>query len=200
MIEQSMSLEIPKPKPGISITGMMTSLNKNNERKVLRTEGNKKIIQFRDQICQFVDDRYENGAPIRGEVVIRNRDNNRVVYEGEFFDSEKCGYGIDYDEKGEVLYEGQFVRGKRDGWGRTKEYEGQFKQDEYDGWGRFMTKEVYYEGYFLAGRYNGVGTYILAKQEFRHIDTLIKQTKMDEFLIAEIGRDQANLFQKFNIE
>lgn len=90
--------------------------------------------------------------------------------------------------------------GKRDGWGRTKQYEGQFKEDDYEGWGRFFTKEVFYEGYFLAGRYNGVGTHILAKEEFKHIDTLMKQTKMDEFLVAEIAKDQEALFQKFQIK
>ena len=70
-----------------------------------------------------------------------------LIYEGEYFDGEKNGKGKEYFKHGQVKYEGNFYKGKRSGLGKI--YYHHYNYNYY--------QNLRYEGEFLNGRKNGKG-------------------------------------------
>lgn len=87
-----------------------------------------------------------------------------MVFEGEFINSLKNGYGIEY-EGGKVLFEGNYVNDKRDGWGKTSTYYGEYCRDKRHGWGIEITLQDRYEGYWKNDLYEGMGVIYYGRTE-----------------------------------
>lgn len=75
-----------------------------------------------------------------------------LIYEGEFFEQGKQGYGVMY-LKGKRIYQGEFVKNKKQGTGilyypdGSVQYEGRFHQDQMEGFGVLYYKKEQLEPY-----------------------------------------------------
>ena len=49
---------------------------------------------------------------------------NILLFEGEYLDGEKNGYGKEYNYNGKLIYEGDYLNGKRNGNGKEYNYNG----------------------------------------------------------------------------
>lgn len=85
-------------------------------------------------------------------------------YEGEWHDDRKHGYGVYTWDDGD-RYEGQWVAGRQEGhgsyiWGNGSSYVGQWKEDRRCGIGKYTWPQGdVYEGEFLDSHRHGLGTY-----------------------------------------
>ena len=86
--------------------------------------------------------------------------NNTILYEGDFSNDEKEGYGKYIWETGEY-YIGQFLKGEKHGKGTeyrkdgTIKYEGEFVNGQYEGKGKLYYKsgKIMHEGIFKKGKF-----------------------------------------------
>jgi len=90
--------------------------------------------------------------------------NNEEIYEGDFIESEKDGYGkLTYNDG--VIYEGNFSKGEFKGkgkmnWGNGYTYEGEFNGQNMMGEGKLVGPDGdTYEGQFENSLFNGKGKY-----------------------------------------
>ena len=58
-----------------------------------------------------------------GFAELHNKENIKI-FEGEFVNGNRCGFGLEYDLNGNVLYEGTFDKNLYHGWGVTPKYQG----------------------------------------------------------------------------
>lgn len=61
--------------------------------------------------------------------------NGKKIFEGEFVNGKRKGYGIEYDDNMTIIYEGEFHNNYYHGWGKTPCYEGGFSKGRKSGWG-----------------------------------------------------------------
>ena len=40
-------------------------------------------------------------------------DNGKLIFEGEYLNDEKNGFGKEYDKSGKIIFEGEYINGKR---------------------------------------------------------------------------------------
>ena len=64
--------------------------------------------------------------------------NNRLIYEGEFLNGKRNGFGKEYDINGCLLYEGEYLNGERNGKGKG-----------------YFFNSIIFEGEYLIGK-NGM--------------------------------------------
>ena len=57
-----------------------------------------------------------------GETKEYNSYNNRLLFEGQYANRKRNGYGKEYNEEGDLIFEGEYLNGKRRT-GNAKEYE-----------------------------------------------------------------------------
>ena len=88
-------------------------------------------------------------------------------YYGEVFESQPHGFGIASNpyNPSDVIYEGQWVNGERHGFGKKFHmegwvmYEGEWAHDEFEGYGIQFgdANKVLYQGYWKASKFDGEG-------------------------------------------
>ena len=123
--------------------------NINDERKLLLIKYNNKI---KDRLnidlitYKFLSGKYFIGKR-NGKGKEYNGYNDEIIFEGDYIDGRRTGYGIEYYEEqynGETAlkYEGKYLNGKRNGKG--KEY--------------YINGSIKFEGIYLFGlKYKGIG-------------------------------------------
>ena len=88
-----------------------------------------------------------------------------TMWVGYWEGNNKGKYGKMISKDGKVMYEGEYKNGKRNGYGRMnfnsgEWYEGEFKDGKREGKGVFhWDKECYWEGMFKENEMNGMGVY-----------------------------------------
>jgi len=93
------------------------------------------------------------------------------LYKGDFVNSLRHGYGIDYRVNSK--YEGQFFFDKKCGKGEIilnngDIYKGEFKNNKINGYGHYIWKKSSHEyiGYFLDGKFHGEGLYKWGNEKY----------------------------------
>ena len=90
---------------------------------------------------------------------------NGTKYEGEWMNSMRNGYGIEYYENGSV-YKGQFYNGRKNGigfykWIDKSSYEGEWLNNFLHGYGKYIYSDgSIYSGNWSYNRINGLGEFI----------------------------------------
>lgn len=108
---------------------------------------------------------FENGNLISKAKIIKLNDNNKKIeYFGEVIDFKKSGKGEEKSE--EYIYNGEFLEDNKDGYGKLEYlqngdiYEGDFSKGEITGKGKYIwSNKEQYEGDFLNGIKHGKGIY-----------------------------------------
>ena len=67
---------------------------------------------------------------------------DRLIYEGEYLDGQRNGFGKEYDKKGKIIFEGEYINGKR--------WDGTFKTYYDNG-------NILFDCEYVKGKINGVG-------------------------------------------
>ena len=134
------------------------------------------------------EEKIPNEEPIKNgkmNVVFENGD----VYEGDFVNNIKEGYGIMSYNNGEK-YQGEFKNNVKDGYGimiysNGEKYRGEFKNDEKDGYGiyQYLDGEIY-KGDFKNGVKEGRGVYFYNNGEYYSGD-FKNNKKMDSVFISK---------------
>ena len=118
----------------------------------------------------FFDETYDNEVNKENErkVSIIKNGNNALIFEGEYYNGERNGFGKEYYHNNQLKFEGEYLNGNiwfgkgYDNRG-NKEYEiknGKGYIKEYDNGGKFI-----FEGEYLNGERNGIGKeYFLIKE------------------------------------
>ena len=105
-------------------------------------------------------------------------------YLGQFKNGKCHGKGVMYDENNEVVYEGDFINGKKDGFGtqyfsledfdnKKCYYIGQFKDGEYNGKGDIYLVDgniKLFEGKYVNGQINGKARIFYGDKGFKEIE------------------------------
>ena len=108
---------------------------------------------------------------------------NKSVYEGEFKNDMKEGYGIEKYNDGSI-YKGYFVQGKKQGFGmlslkkekNNSVFEGEFKEDKICGKGKFIWENgKQYDGEWENNEISGFG--VLTENNIKHIGFFIHDKK-----------------------
>ena len=87
-----------------------------------------------------------------------NRNDNALIFEGEFKNGERNGKGEEYDNDGFLLFKGEYKNGNRNGKGREYIdniliYEGEYLNDQRNGKGKEYDYDgnITFEGTYLNG-------------------------------------------------
>ena len=131
---------------------------------------------YRIKYCKYID--YINDYVYEGEIkfnltgkygIFKNNAKG-LTYEGEWFNNEKEGYGIE-KYRNESIYKGEFHNNKKNGigflkWEDGSTYEGNFVNNYLHGYGLYIFKEgSYYSGMWENGEMNGFGVYCFPNLE-----------------------------------
>lgn len=89
---------------------------------------------------------------------------NNVIYEGDFKEGKRCGFGVSHSEN-RFEYIGEWQNDKKHGLGKQRwtdgsVYEGQWKEGVKQGYGKYCWSDgEYYEGYWEGDEEHGYGVY-----------------------------------------
>ena len=97
---------------------------------------------------------------------------NKLIFEGEYINKKRSGYGKEYDKFGYIKYEGKFLNGKRNGAG--KEY---------------YNDDVIFEGEFLEGKKNGKGVEYYDNYQIKYEGEYKNGKKWDGIGYSDSGKE-----------
>ena len=90
---------------------------------------------------------------------IYNAFNNKLIFEGEFYNHKKCGKGKEYydNAEGKLKFEGEYLNDKRNGKGKEYNYNGELKYE-----GEYLNDKRKGKGkeYFIDGKIKAEYEYI----------------------------------------
>ena len=151
-------------KKGKFIEGIVYDINNKKFFEGKISEDNRIEGKFYNEDNNF-EGKFEDFCKSADYIIIFTNDCN-IIFEGEFKNGMKCGYGRDYlnNYEGEFLYdmyhgkgkysydfEGEFKNGKKSGIWKEYNYEGYFKNGIKDGKGIENSWTVYYVNNYLHG-------------------------------------------------
>ena len=121
---------------------LMANYNKSLQTKLRRSLINYKLFSGKYIKCE-----------INTKGKIYNAFNNKILYEGEFYNNKRHGKGREYydNEEGNLKFEGEYLNGKRNGKGK-----------EYDEFGNLIFEGEYLNDYKKTGK-----EYIYNKLEYK---------------------------------
>ena len=127
-----------------------------------------KIIKYNKNLQKIINISLSNYIHFKGKYIIYESEdfgreyygiNDKLIFEGEYYNGERNGIGKEYNEYGYIIYEGEFLNGKRR---FLTKYDniiikkinisGNGKGEEYDKFGNLL-----FEGEYLYGDRSGKG-------------------------------------------
>ena len=127
-----------------------------------------KIIKYNKSLQKTTNININNYKHFKGKYIIYESDeygkeyngyDDKLLFEGEYYNGERNGYGIEYDYNGTIIFKGEYLNGKRrisaesDGVIIKKiNISGNGNGQEFDKWGNLI-----FEGEYLLGDRHGKG-------------------------------------------
>ena len=139
-----------------------------------------------------------------------------MIYEGEFKDDERNGYGKEYDENNNIIFEGQYLDGKRwEGFGKETNdkaimFSGEYKNGKRNGAGKeyYCDKNsIKFNGNYLDGERSGKGIEYFENGKIKFIGDFFKggynngkgyNMKREEIFEIKNGEGNIKIYNNMN--